>query len=89
VLDENNRHAGIVAELDLLNRLVEDPGGLDAAVGDLAEGDYATVTPQTRLALLKTIFNDAKVVLVIDNDRLLGVLTKIDLIDYLANAHAS
>jgi cystathionine beta-synthase len=88
VLDENGRHCGIVAEIDLLNYLVEHEGRLDEPLAGLIESDYATVTPHTRLALLKTIFNDAKVVLVVGDDRLMGVLTKIDLIDYLARGRA-
>jgi cystathionine beta-synthase len=84
VLDESGRHCGIVAEIDLLNWLVEHPGQADAPLEPLVEGSYATVTPHTRISLLKGIFNDAKVVLVTEHDRLLGVLTKIDLIDYLA-----
>jgi cystathionine beta-synthase len=85
VLDANSRHCGIVAEIDLLNFLVEKSGSLDTPIGDLVESDYATVTPNTRISLLKRIFNDAKVVLVTENDALRGLLTKIDLIDYLAN----
>ena len=73
------------AEIDLLNHLVESPGALDQPLRGLIESDYATVTPHTRIALLRNIFNDAKVVLVVEADRLLGVLTKIDLIDYLAS----
>jgi cystathionine beta-synthase len=88
VLDESGRHCGIVAEIDLLNYLVEHEGRLDEPLAGLIESDYATVTPHTRLALLKTIFNDAKVVLVVEADRLLGVLTKIDLIDYLARGRS-
>jgi len=88
VLDENGRHCGIVAEIDLLNFLVEHEGGMAEPLSGLIESDYATVTPHTRLALLKTIFNDAKVVLVVEADRLLGVLTKIDLIDYLARGRS-
>ncbi|MFV8754411.1 cystathionine beta-synthase [Nannocystaceae bacterium ST9] len=84
VLDANNRHCGIVAEIDLLNFLVEKSGSLDTPIGQLVESDYATVTPHTRITLLKRIFNDAKVVLVTENDGLRGLLTKIDLIDYLA-----
>ena len=84
VLDEKGRHVGIVAEIDLLNWLVENDGGLDEPIVNLVESDYATVSPHTRIQLLRDIFKDAKVVLVAENDRLLGVLTKIDLIDYLA-----
>jgi hypothetical protein len=64
------------------------------------------VTPQTKVRLLKTIFNDAKMVCVLSTgatsttagqssktpvprDSLLGVITKIDLIDYLATRDAS
>lgn len=85
VLDERGRHVGIVAEIDLLNCLVEDESGLDKPVLDLIESDYATVSPGTRIQLLRNIFKEAKVVLVTEGDRLLGVLTKIDFIDYLAN----
>jgi cystathionine beta-synthase len=89
VLDENGRHCGIVAEIDLLNHLVENPGALDTPVSAMIESDYATVTPHTRITLLKRIFNDAKVVLVTENDQLRGLLSKIDLIDYLARDAAT
>ena len=87
VLDDNGRHCGIVGELDLLNYLVDHEGEVDKPVGELVSSDYATVTPHTRLQLLKNIFNDAKVVLVVDKDRPVGILTKIDLIDYLSSLH--
>jgi hypothetical protein len=52
------------------------------------------VTPLTKIRLLKTIFNEAKMVCVLDRnlaegqgepDSLVGVITKIDLIEYLAS----
>ncbi|MBL8946077.1 MAG: pyridoxal-phosphate dependent enzyme [Myxococcales bacterium] len=88
VLDENGRHCGIVAEIDLLNYLVQHEGALGESLTELIESDYATVTPYTRIQLVRSIFNDAKVVLVVEADRLLGVLTKIDIIDYLASHRA-
>ncbi len=88
VLDENGRHRGIVAEIDLLNYLVTHEGALGESLTELIESDYATVTPHTRIQLVRTIFNEAKVVLVVEADRLLGVLTKIDIIDYLASHRA-
>jgi cystathionine beta-synthase len=84
VLDDRGRHVGIVAEIDLLNVLVEREAALDTPLSELAESDYATVSPHTRIQLLKNIFNDAKAVLVVEDDKLLAVLTKIDLIDYLS-----
>ena len=84
VLDERGRLSGIVAEVDLLQCLVKGEGRLDQPVDDLVEADYQTVTPATRVVLLKTIFSEAKLICVLDRDELIGVITKIDLIDFLA-----
>jgi cystathionine beta-synthase len=89
VLDESGRHCGVISELDLLHHIVESGGRLDRKVIELARPDYATVTPQTRIELLRSIFNDSNVVLVIDQERLCGLLTKIDLIEYLASRDAA
>jgi cystathionine beta-synthase len=85
VLDGDGRRlVGIVAEVDLLDHLVSGEGSLDMPIDDLVESDYATVTPATRIHLLRNIFNDAKIVVVEDRDEIVGVITKIDLIEYLA-----
>ncbi|MDW8282583.1 MAG: cystathionine beta-synthase [Myxococcales bacterium] len=92
VLD-GGRLCGIVAEVDLLNHLLTNGGSPNDPIEPLIEADYATVTPQTKIRLLKNIFNDAKMVCVLDRnlaegqgdpDTLVGVITKIDLIEYLA-----
>ena len=63
-------------------------GGLDTPIDDLVESDYATVTPATRIHLLRNILNDAKIVVVEERDAIVGVITKIDLIEYLAERRA-
>ena len=73
------RHRGRSAEY-----LVKGEGGLDAPIDPLVESDYATVTPSTRIHLLRNIFNDAQMVVVQTGDAIVGVITKIDLIEYLA-----
>jgi cystathionine beta-synthase len=83
VLD-NGRLSGLVSELDLLNFMLSHPGQMDGSIDELIEADYATVTPQTKIKLLKNIFNDAKLVCVLERDDLSGVISKIDLIEYLA-----
>lgn len=85
---EKGRLEGLVSEIDLLNFLLANPGKIDGAIDSLVEADYATVTPQTKVKLLKSIFNDAKLVCVLDRDDLIGVVTKIDLIEYLATRAA-
>jgi cystathionine beta-synthase len=81
---DGGRLVGLLSEIDLLNYLIQNPGKLDHPIDDLIEADYATVTPQTKVKLLRNIFNDAKAVCVLDRDDLVGVITKIDLIEYLA-----
>ena len=87
VLD-GGRVVGLVAEVDLLKHLVSE-GRLDDPTDALIGSDYATVTPATRLVLLKNIFNDAKMVVVQDRDDMVGLITKIDLIDFLAEQRAA
>src|SRR5205823_10198662 len=65
---ERGRLRGIVAEVDLLRHLVSGTKTLDSPVGELVEGDYATVTPDTKLELLQGVLGDAKVAIVTDRD---------------------
>jgi cystathionine beta-synthase len=84
---EGGRLAGIVAEVDLLKHLVQGTGGLDAPIDALIESDYATVTPATRIHLLRNIFNDAAIVVVEEKEAIAGIIAKIDLIEFLAERH--
>jgi len=75
---------GIIGEVDLLRHLVTGQKKLDSAIGELVEGEYATVTPDTKIELLQGVLADAKVAIAMDQDEVVGIVTKIDLIDYLA-----
>ncbi len=89
VMGMNGQLEGMISETDLLNHLLKPEGKLDAPIDALVEADYATVTPDTKVQLLRNIFNDAKLVVVKDkNDELVGLITKIDLIEYLAARRA-
>ena len=57
-------------------------------IGELVESDYATVTLDTKIELLQGVLNDAKVAIVIEHEQVAGIVTKIDLIDYLARPPA-
>ena len=81
---ENGKLRGMVQEVDLLRHLVRGDGTLESAVSELIESDYATVTPSTKVELLHNVLNDAKIAIVLDRDMVVGVVTKIDLIDFLA-----
>lgn len=81
---DGNKLIGIVAEVDLLRHLVSGSGTLDSAVGPLVEGDYATVTPDTKIELLQGVLTDAKVAIVLEAEKVVGIVSKIDLIEFLA-----
>jgi len=81
---DGKRLAGIVTEVDLLKHLVQGEGGLEAPIDALIEADYATVSPATRIHLLRNIFNDAAIVVVEEKTEIVGVIAKIDLIEFLA-----
>jgi cystathionine beta-synthase len=83
VLDQGKLR-GMVEEVDLLRHLVKGAGTLDSTIADIVESDYATVTPSTKVELLKGVLNDAKIAIVLDRESVVGVVTKIDLIDFLA-----
>jgi cystathionine beta-synthase len=85
---ENGKLRGMVQEVDLLRHLVQGHGTLDSTIADLVESDYATVTPSTKIELLQGVLNDAKIAMVLDRDAVVGVVTKIDLIDFLARRAA-
>lgn len=85
----DGRLAGLVQEVDLLTHLVKGEKTLESPIGDLAESDYATVTPDTKVDLLKTVLADAKVALVMEQDEVVGLVTKIDLVDFLAKQSAA
>jgi len=83
VLDQG-KLIGAVAEVDLLRILYSGEHSLSSEIGPLVEHDYATVTPQTKLELLQGLLTDSRMAVVKDNDQIMGIITKIDLIDYLA-----
>jgi len=84
VLD-GERLLGAVAEVDLLRYLVSGEHSLESPVGVLAETDYATVTAQTAVERVQGLLGDVRMAIVLaDDGRIAGVVTKIDLIDYLA-----
>jgi len=83
VVDEH-RLVGAVAEIDLLRYLVSGEHSLDSPIGPLVESEYATVSAQTKIEQLEDILESARMVIVIEGADVVGVITKIDLIDFLA-----
>lgn len=82
VLD-NDRVVGIVAETDVLNHLL-NRSGEDGTVADVVETNFAIVDPSTSVSIVGQFFKQNKVVVVYDQQKLAGILTKIDFIDHVS-----
>jgi cystathionine beta-synthase len=80
---DGSRIVGVVNETDVLNHLLED-GDRSEPIDDLVETKFAIVEPTNRVNILSQFFRQDKVVIVVDGDDLVGILTKIDFIDHVS-----
>ncbi|MDE0890698.1 MAG: cystathionine beta-synthase [Planctomycetota bacterium] len=88
VLD-NGRLVGIVTEHDLLGRLVEGCATLSSAVAEVMFRSVNTVHRDQDAGCLLAIFARNEIGLVVDDSgTLIGLITKMDLVDTLAAKHA-
>ena len=75
---------GLVNERDLLQFFMTQDAKLDGEVGPLVDTQFSTVDMATPVATLSGLFNQSPVMLVVENRELKAVITKIDLIEYMA-----
>jgi cystathionine beta-synthase len=83
VVEPDGRCIGMIHEYDLLNFLIEGKHRLSEVVEPLVQPLQGVVTADTPVARLRDIFNDDNVAVVREGDRVVGILTKIDLIEFL------
>ncbi len=86
VVDGDGRLVGIVTEVDLLDHLihaehVHDP---EETITPMINPNVVSVAPSDSLETVLGAFERGRVITVIENDQPVGILTKIDVIDYLA-----
>jgi cystathionine beta-synthase len=80
---------GVVTEVALLRFLASGEYSLSSQVGPLTEGDYASVSPHTRIEIVQSLLADTRMAIVRDGNALVDVITKIDLIEFLAKKRGS
>lgn len=87
VITESGELLGMASELELLNHLVLDAHKhqADEPILDLMRTDVATIGPDTPLESLMSVFVNRNAVVVVEAGRVVGILTKIDILDYLAS----
>lgn len=87
VVQDGGRYAGMVTEVDLLNHLLsaDHKHAADETIEDIVDQESAEVIgPETSLSVLSEVFRHGKVAVVCQDDKVTGIVSKIDLIEYLA-----
>lgn len=82
---EDGRAVGILDESDLLFALHSDAAALKRPVADFMSKSLRTLRPSNTLADVEALLRDGLVAIVADEDRLYGLITKSDVIEYLRN----
>ncbi len=82
---DNGNVIGVINESDLLNYMVTGSHRLVDPIRQVVIRDVHKVSRSTTLADVSEAFaNGRNMALVVDNDQIAGIVTRIDLIDYLA-----
>jgi len=83
VLNTEGRLQGMVHEYDLLNALVANKVKFSDAIDSITAPLQGMVAPETSINRLREIFAMDNVAVVKEGEKIVGIVTKIDLIDYL------
>jgi cystathionine beta-synthase len=82
VLDDG-RLIGLITESTLLAHLAVPGHSVDDAIAPMINQQVTTVAPDLPARSLLNLFGGSQAVIVVENDRVLGILTKLDLIEFL------
>ena len=87
VVDSEETLAGLVTEIDLLNHLLtsDHPHDPNETIEPVMQSKVATINPDTPLEAVMSIFVTGQVAVITENKKPVGILTKIDLLDYLSS----
>jgi len=77
----------MVTEVELLNHMLfaTHTHTPDETIADLIRSDFTTIAIETPMETLMSVFATARVAIVLDGAKLVGIITKIDLLDFLAD----
>ncbi len=83
---DNGNLLGMIREADLLNYMVTGRHRISEAIEGIVEKNIRTIGPEASISALseKFIANQDTAVVVVDKGKIIGLVSKIDLIDYLA-----
>jgi len=75
---------GMISESTLLAQMAVPGASPEESIAPIVTRQVTTVTTDTRAEALMNLFGAGQAAVVVDNDQVVGIVTKIDLIDYLA-----
>jgi cystathionine beta-synthase len=81
---DDGQLVGLVSEVALLTYLLDGDHGADDPIGPLVEPAPPVVTPDAPVSELADLFGTANAVVVVSQGAVIGIVTKIDIIDHLA-----
>jgi cystathionine beta-synthase len=80
---ENGKVVGIVDEQDILMEVIDNPAHFREPVTEAMESHIVTVAPDASVAQLMDIFRRGMVAIVVDGEEFLGLITRIDVLNWL------
>ena len=80
---KDGKIVGIVTEEDILLDVYGNPEHFAAPVAEAMESNLVTLPPHAPIEKLKEIFERGLVAIVVDGDEFLGLITRIDLLNWL------
>ena len=85
VVGEDGTLVGMIEEVDLLNHMLDKHEHTnDEKIDSLVQHAGATFPPETPLEQAMDSLKDGLAIIVVDNNKPTGILTKIDVLDYVA-----
>jgi cystathionine beta-synthase len=83
---DNGQVVGMVTEVELLNHMIfsTHTHTPEETIGEVIQTNFTTIDLDTPMETLMSVFATARVAVVLENEQLAGIITKIDLLDFLA-----
>jgi cystathionine beta-synthase len=84
---EDGKIVGIIDESDLLLAITQQPGAFGEPVRNYMTSKLETVPRRAKVEELFSIFDAGRVAIVVDGDGFHGLITRVDLLNYLRRQH--
>ncbi|TMC26612.1 MAG: pyridoxal-phosphate dependent enzyme [Chloroflexi bacterium] len=84
------RLVGSIQERTLLDRVYRDPGLIETTVGAAMDGPFPTITAGAHVdEAFNALLGGATALVVLDAERPVGIITRLDLLEFMAHTRAS